>query len=234
MPVGFRFARVHADVVVTCQNSTKNDVGLWKFLWEWDSGVAAAFGPQDSCNRVLWFYCAHLDARCFLWQALLVSHQKSCCPSDLFSRVLFSFLPSLLVTPLPPFSRHIFALFSPSKSALLCCAKGTAQSLERGSSGIGLSAKFGKEIALKKGQSSSVPTIQAFAERESAEDDKTPCFGKEDCQLSRDGKGIANKVTRPRAFCLQKVSLSQTKSSTVKTFFPATEHRAREGFQKGL
>ena len=29
-----------------------------------------------------------------------------------------------------PFSRHMFALFSPSKSALFCRAKGTAQSLE--------------------------------------------------------------------------------------------------------
>ena len=47
---------------------------------------------------------------------------------DLFSRVLSSFLPPLLATPLPPF------------------LKGTVQSLERGSSGMDLSTKFGKEI----------------------------------------------------------------------------------------
>ena len=45
-----------------------------------------------------------------------------------------------------PFSRHTFALFSPSKSALFCRVKGTAQSLERGTSGMDLSTKFGKEI----------------------------------------------------------------------------------------
>ena len=67
-------------------------------------------------------------------------------PTDLFSRVLFSFLPLLLATPLPLlFSAH-FRLFSPSKSALFCRAKGTVQSLERGSSGMDLSTKFGKEI----------------------------------------------------------------------------------------
>ena len=49
---------------------------------------------------------------------------------DLFSRVLPSCLPPLLATPLPPFSRHLSALFSPSKSALFCRAKGIAQSLE--------------------------------------------------------------------------------------------------------
>ena len=46
---------------------------------------------------------------------------------DLFSRVLLPFC-----HPLAPFSRRFFALFSPSKSALFCGAKGTAQSLKRG------------------------------------------------------------------------------------------------------
>ena len=58
---------------------------------------------------------------------------------DLFSRVLCSFLPPLL-------SGRLFALFSPSKSALFCRAKGTAQSLERGSFRMDLSTKFGKEL----------------------------------------------------------------------------------------
>ena len=65
---------------------------------------------------------------------------------DLFSRVLFSFLPPLLATPLPPFSGHLFGLFSRSQSALFCRAKGTAQILERGSFRMDLSTKFGKEI----------------------------------------------------------------------------------------
>ena len=64
--------------------------------------------------------------------------------TDLFSRVLVSFLPW---PPLfLPFSRHLFALFSPSICALFCRARGTTQSLERGSSGMDLSRKFGKEI----------------------------------------------------------------------------------------
>ena len=59
----------------------------------------------------------------------------------------FFLLPPLLATPLPPhFSRHLFALFFPSKSALFCRAKGRAQSVERGSLRMDLSTKFGKEI----------------------------------------------------------------------------------------
>ena len=59
----------------------------------------------------------------------------------------------------PSFSGHLFAPLSPSKSALFCRAKGTAQSLERGSFRIDLSTKIGKEvpsrnvqICVKKGQ----------------------------------------------------------------------------------
>ena len=66
--------------------------------------------------------------------------------SDLFSRVLFPFCPFCWPPLFLPFSRHIFALFFPSKSVLFCRAKGTVQSLERGSSGMHLSTKFGKEI----------------------------------------------------------------------------------------
>ena len=59
--------------------------------------------------------------------------------------------PFFLFAPFPghpflPFSRHVFAIFCSSKSALFCRAKGTAQSLERGSSWMDLSSKFGKEI----------------------------------------------------------------------------------------
>ena len=45
-----------------------------------------------------------------------------------------------------PFSGHLFALFSHSKSSLFCRAKGTAQILERSSFRMDLSTKFGKEI----------------------------------------------------------------------------------------
>ena len=45
--------------------------------------------------------------------------------SDLFSRVLFFFLPPLLATPLP-FSRHLFAL-SPPPRKVLCPVEGRAQ-----------------------------------------------------------------------------------------------------------
>ena len=45
----------------------------------------------------------------------------------------------------PLFSRHLFTPFSPLESALFCRAKGTAQSLERGTFRMDLSPKFGKE-----------------------------------------------------------------------------------------
>ena len=52
--------------------------------------------------------------------------------SDLFSRVLFSFLPLLPATPLPPlFSAH-FRHFFPSKSALFCRARGHSAELGEG------------------------------------------------------------------------------------------------------
>ena len=70
-----------------------------------------------------------------------------------FHASLFPFLPSLVATPLPPLfsapSRPflpLVALFSPSKRALICRAKGTAQSLEKGSFRVDVSSKFGKEI----------------------------------------------------------------------------------------
>ena len=64
---------------------------------------------------------------------------------DLFHASFFSFLPPLLATLFLPFSRHLFALLSPSKSALFCRAKRTAQSLERGSSGMDLSTHKARE-----------------------------------------------------------------------------------------
>ena len=45
-----------------------------------------------------------------------------------------------------PFSRRLSTLFSPSKSALFCRAKGTAPSLESGSLRMDLSKDFRKEI----------------------------------------------------------------------------------------
>ena len=67
-----------------------------------------------------------------------------------FCASFFPFCPLSWPPLFLPFSRHIFALFSPSKSALFCRAKCTAQSLERGRSGMDLSTKFGKEIPFPK------------------------------------------------------------------------------------
>ena len=71
---------------------------------------------------------------------------RSASESDLLSCVLFPFLPLCWPPLFLPFSRYLFALFSPSTSALFCRAKCTAQSLERGRSRMDLSTKFGKEI----------------------------------------------------------------------------------------
>ena len=56
-----------------------------------------------------------------------------------YYRASFFLFAPLLATPL-------FTLFSPSRNALFCRGMGTAQSLERGSLGMDLSKKFGKEI----------------------------------------------------------------------------------------
>ena len=63
-----------------------------------------------------------------------------------FHACFFPFCPLCQPPLFPPFSRHLFAPFSPLKSALLCRAKGTVQSLERVSFRMDLCPKFGKEI----------------------------------------------------------------------------------------
>ena len=63
-----------------------------------------------------------------------------------FHASFFPFCPFCWPPLFLPLSRHLFAIFLPSKSALFCRGKGTVQSLERGSSGMDLSTKFGKEI----------------------------------------------------------------------------------------
>ena len=65
---------------------------------------------------------------------------------DLFSRVLFSFLPPLLATPLALIFSPLFRPFLPLENALFCRAKGTPQSLERGGFRTDPSPDFGKEI----------------------------------------------------------------------------------------
>ena len=58
-------------------------------------------------------------------------------------------LPTLTFSPFSPRPPRFLAYFRPfllSESVLFCRAKGTAQSLERGSSGMDLSTKFGKGI----------------------------------------------------------------------------------------
>ena len=63
-----------------------------------------------------------------------------------FHAFFFPFCPLCWPPLFIPFSGHLFALFSPSKSALFCRAKGTAQISERGNFRMDLSTKFGKEI----------------------------------------------------------------------------------------
>ena len=81
--------------------------------------------------------------------------QKTCCTLSKPLLGSFSFravsqlrgFPTLCWPPLfLPFSGHLLALFSPSKSALFCRAKGTVQSSERVNFRTDLSTKFGKEI----------------------------------------------------------------------------------------
>ena len=74
-----------------------------------------------------------------------------------FHASFFPFCPLCWPPLFLPFARHLFALFSASKSALFCRAKDTAQSLERASLRMDLSTKFGKEVPSrdlrKEGQS---------------------------------------------------------------------------------
>ena len=63
-----------------------------------------------------------------------------------FRASLFPFCPLCRPPLFLPFSRHIFTLFSPSKSALFCRTKGTAQSLERAVLGWTSLKSSGKEI----------------------------------------------------------------------------------------
>ena len=63
-----------------------------------------------------------------------------------FHASFFPFCPLYWPPLLLSFSRHFFALFSPTESAPFCRAKGTPQSLGRGGFRTDLSADFGKEI----------------------------------------------------------------------------------------
>ena len=63
-----------------------------------------------------------------------------------FRASFFPFCPFCWPPLFLPLSPHHFRPFLPSKSALFCRAKGTAQSLERGSLRMDFSTKFGKEI----------------------------------------------------------------------------------------
>ena len=79
--------------------------------------------------------------RAKFWRNVCKRLAKNAVP-DLFSRILPPSWPPLFL----PFSQDLFALFSPSKTALFCRAKCTLQSLERGRFRMDLSTKFGKEI----------------------------------------------------------------------------------------
>ena len=63
-----------------------------------------------------------------------------------FHASFFPFCPLFWPPLFLPLSRHLFTPFFPSKNALLCRAKGTAQHFKNGSFRTDLSTKFGKEI----------------------------------------------------------------------------------------
>ena len=73
-----------------------------------------------------------------------------------FHASFFPFCPLFWPPLFLPLSRHVLAIFSPSKSALFCRAKGTAQSLERAVPGWIFPESSGRrflpEICVKKGQ----------------------------------------------------------------------------------
>ena len=78
--------------------------------------------------------------------------------TDLFSRVLFSFLPSLLATPLPPFLWAFFRPWSPPRKVLCSVEQRAQHTAWRGAVSGWTSPersgrKFLPEICVKKGQS---------------------------------------------------------------------------------
>ena len=85
--------------------------------------------------------CARPIPRCRNMDSTLYLQNLTC-----FHVSFLPFRPLCWQTLFPPFSGHLFTLLSPSKSALFCRAKGTAQILERGTLRMDLSTKFGKEI----------------------------------------------------------------------------------------
>ena len=111
-------------------------------LWSWKK-------PQSSVLRT--------EAKTTKWQS-----QKQCLGKGMpsqkkvmyfvlvvltcFHASFFPFCPVCWPPLFLPFSRHLSTLFSPSKSALFCRAKGTAPGLESGSLRMDLSKDFGKEI----------------------------------------------------------------------------------------
>ena len=79
-----------------------------------------------------------------------------------FTRPFFLSAPFARHPSSSPFLGTFFALFSPQKRALFCRARGTAQSLQRGSLRINLCTNFGKEIPsrnLREKRSVSKPPI---------------------------------------------------------------------------
>ena len=67
-----------------------------------------------------------------------------------FHASFFPFCPLSWPPLFVSFSRHLFALSRPSKSALFCRVMGTAQSLKRGMLRVDFARKFGKEIPSRK------------------------------------------------------------------------------------
>ena len=124
---------------------------LVNFLWDSCQYAFAAFkilGTNYDLQLQFWSF-SELFCVSFWREVHQNTAEKHCRILSFLTCFYASFFP---FCPLcwPPlflsFSQHPFALFSPSKSALFCRAKGTAQSLVRGRFRMNLSSKFGKEI----------------------------------------------------------------------------------------
>ena len=144
-----RLSRLFRDVFQTLGGSRAGGSGR---LFSDFFGVSGPEGPSDPCNGQRAPKTRNPTTtdptevenkiRAKFWCAPKSVKQCLTC----FHASFFPFCPLCWPPLFLPFSRHIFALFSPSKIAQFCRAKGTAQSLERGNAGMELSTDFGKEI----------------------------------------------------------------------------------------
>ena len=94
---------------------------------------------QPSGEHSVW--CLPVARRLWLSEGIRTTSNLTC-----FHASFFPFCPLCWPPLFLPFSRRLFAPFLPSKNALFCRARGTAQRLGRGSFRTDPPTKFGKEF----------------------------------------------------------------------------------------